>query len=824
MFYALIILLLTPIAHPDLKQAMRDPDWIGQPPTEAWWADDGQTIYFRRAKPGGISDEIGSLDVETGEETLFTDAQRAHVPPAGGEINYARTRRAWSRHGDLYLTDLSTGEITRLTNSESWESSPRFMNDNRSIQFSRDGRFVIRDLATNTEIDLRTLAYLDEEDDSDEPLEGMEAQQERLFKTLRERTEKSDQRDAWRDTLEEQDALRREKPIRLGKNRQQRMARLSPAGRWIAVSTSSKKSDKATRDTMPRFVTDSGYVETERVRPNVGVPERSGESLLLVDLDSGTYFEIDHSILPGLATDPLAWLDETSNDNMTKEVIATEVVNDNVTTEAVTSEVVNGNVTAEAVTSEAVNDNATAHETERPLRFTKLEWSPDGNRLVVQARSQDAKDRWIAEINFEEDGPVLQPMHHLHDPAWISRSFNDMDWLRDGSGLWFQSEESGWGHIYLWDAETRKTRSLTEGNWEATGVREGPVDGLLWFTAGQHQPVVRDVHVVDPRSSTIRQVTDLNGSVDSFSLAPDGSQLAMRFSNTTRPHEIVLQNVAPGSQPEWLTESRTDEYLATELVEPRIVRIPSPHSTDLWAKLYLPPDGVKAPAPAVIFLHGAGYLQNADNQWSYYVREALFNMYLARQGFVVVDLDYRASSGYGRDWRTATYRNMGSPEVEDIAVTIDWLAANHGVDPDRVGAYGGSYGGFLVLMTMFTQPDLLACGAALRPVTDWAHYADSWTLPILNTPERDPEAYLASSPIEHAEGLEAPLLICHGMVDNNVLFKDTVRLSQRLIELEKEDWEVAIYPLEAHGFREDSSWLDEYRRINALFQDILNSP
>ena len=375
------------------------------------------------------------------------------------------------------------------------------------------------------------------------------------------------------------------------------------------------------------------------------------------------------------------------------------------------------------------------------MRFTRLEWSPDGDRLVVQARSQDAKDRWIAEVDLETETPALKPVHHLHDPAWIGRSFNDIGWLRDGSGLWFQSEETGWGHVYLWNPDTQKIMPLTEGEWEASSIREGPHDGMLWFTAGRDRPVVRDVHVIDPATTEVRQVTDIDGSVDSFTLSPDGTQLAMRVSSVLHPHEIVLQDVAPNSTPTWLTESRTPEYLATELVEPHIVRIPSPHSADIWAKLYLPPGGVQEPAPAVFFLHGAGYLQNADNQWSFYIREGLFNMYLARQGFVVLDLDYRASSGYGRDWRMATYRNMGTPEAEDIAVAIDWLAANHGVDPTRVGAYGGSYGGFLVLMTMFTQPNLLACGAALRPVTDWAHYADSWTLPILNTPERDPEAY-----------------------------------------------------------------------------------
>ncbi|MBC7773294.1 MAG: S9 family peptidase, partial [Pyrinomonadaceae bacterium] len=188
------------------------------------------------------------------------------------------------------------------------------------------------------------------------------------------------------------------------------------------------------------------------------------------------------------------------------------------------------------------------------------------------------------------------------------------------------------------------------------------------------------------------------------------------------------------------------------------------------------------------------------------------------RGYVVLDMDFRASAGYGRDWRTAIYRNMGYPELEDLEDGVNWLVKERNVDPARVGCYGGSYGGFLTLMAMFTKPDLFQCGAALRPVTDWAHYNDGYTSNILNIPGIDPEPYEKCAPIEHAAGLKGHLLICHGMLDDNVLFEDTVRLTQRLIELKKENWEVAMYPIEAHAFKEPSSWLDEFRRIDKLFR------
>jgi dipeptidyl aminopeptidase/acylaminoacyl peptidase len=219
-----------------------------------------------------------------------------------------------------------------------------------------------------------------------------------------------------------------------------------------------------------------------------------------------------------------------------------------------------------------------------------------------------------------------------------------------------------------------------------------------------------------------------------------------------------------------------------------------------------------------MFIHGAGYLQNAHKGWSGYSREFMFHSFLAKRGFVVLDMDYRASAGYGRDWRTAIYRHMGSVELEDLRDGVEWLVDNHGVDRDRIGVYGGSYGGFLTLMALFNESDLFAAGAALRPVTDWAHYNHGYTSRILNTPELDPDAYMKSSPIEFAQGLKKPLLICAPMLDDNVFFQDSVRLVQRLIELEKEDWWIAPYPIEPHGFREPTSWLDEYRRIWDLFE------
>src|SRR6186713_3740266 len=199
----------------------------------------------------------------------------------------------------------------------------------------------------------------------------------------------------------------------------------------------------------------------------------------------------------------------------------------------------------------------------------------------------------------------------------------------------------------------------------------------------------------------------------------------------------------------------------------------------------------------------------------------MFHNLLADNGYTVLYIDYRASAGYGRDWRTGIYQFMGGKDLTDNVDGAAYLVKEHGVDPKRIGIYGGSYGGFITLMGLFTTPDVFAAGAALRPVTDWAHYNHGYTSNILNTPALDPEAYKKSSPIYFAEGLKNRLLILHGMVDVNVHFQDAVRLTQRLIELGKNNWELASYPMEDHGFVEPSSWTDEYKRIFKLFENVL---
>lgn len=304
-------------------------------------------------------------------------------------------------------------------------------------------------------------------------------------------------------------------------------------------------------------------------------------------------------------------------------------------------------------------------------------------------------------------------------------------------------------------------------------------------------------------------------------LSPDEKWLAIRYSYSNKPWELYLQPNKPGAKAVQVTSSVTAEFKSYAWRDPEMVTFKNRYGSDVYARVYTPK--VASPnKPAVVFVHGAGYLQNVHYWWSSYFREFMFNNMLADNGYTVIDIDYTGSSGYGRNWRTGIYRHMGGKDLDDQVDGVKFLVDKYGVNPKNVGMYGGSYGGFMTLMGLFTQPDVFAAGAGLRSVTDWAHYNHGYTANILNEPYNDEKAYQQSSPINFANGLKGRLLMAHGMVDVNVNYQDIIRLSQKLIELHKENWELASYPVEDHGFVQPSSWTDEYKRIYKLFEETLN--
>ena len=771
LFAALLLTSLSAAAAEPitLEQAMADPDWIGPAVDDAWWRWDGQAAQYLLKRQGASFRDTWQVGLDGMNPRLVDGAELADIDTSGVVYDAANTRTAFVRNGDVFVRDLRSGALTQLTRTIDRESR---------LQWSRDGGLVWRVGDAWYRWDGRAVAQvalLQAEDAPDKApkADDLRDRQLRLIDTLREDRERREAARKEDEIRRAADGTRAPAPTWLGKDVDIADSSLSPDGRWVLVATNEKGADAGTEGKMPKYVTESGYEEFEAARTRVGHNDPLPQRLWLAETATGKVRELRFDALPGIKDDPLAAL-------------------------------------RKAAGKPALKGN-------RALQVAALQWTGDGRDAAIMLRAVDNKDRWIATVDLAN--AALQPRNRLHDDAWINWGFNDFGWLPDGRTLWFLSEESGYSHLYTLNGTTRT--QLTDGRWETSQVQLSRDAKAFYFLCNRARPGDYEVCRVPATGGEVREVTALDG-VESFALSPDGSKLLLRHSSAYVPPQVAMID-ADGSHLRELTDTRTAAYKARTWIMPKFVQVPSKHGAGtIWGKLYEP--ATMTPGrkyPIVMFVHGAGYLQNASDRYPVYFREQMFHNLLVQQGYIVLDLDYRASEGYGRDWRTAIYRWMGKPELEDYLDGLDWLVDNQQGDRDHAGIYGGSYGGFMTFVALFKAPGVFKAGAALRPVSDWSQYNHEYTSNILNTPELDPEAYKRSSPLEYASGLQDNLLIAHGMIDDNVFFKDSVMMTQRLIELHKDKWEIAPYPLERHGFVHPDSWYDEYRRIDELFERTL---
>ncbi|MEM9387521.1 MAG: prolyl oligopeptidase family serine peptidase [Pseudomonadota bacterium] len=769
----------------DLAQIMADPDWIGSPVQGLWWQLDGSRALYRVKRSGSSATDVIAVDLANGESRVLDFAAQASSDGASPVIDARGQRALFTREGSLWLRDLRSGDLRQLSSADVPVSSPRFGAEPSTVHFQRGGRWWQQDLDTGV---AHAIAQLKFEDPPYEVEEGsLAADQVRLFVEVADAVEAQRAAHEEAQTAAALDAGRPTAPWYLGTGMRLIASAPSADGRWLLAAIGPAKEDEGKQDQMAKFVTRSGYVEVEDVRQLVGRNARAGQSLWLLDLHTRTKHPIDLTTLSGTDVDPLASLKR-----------------------------------AQALTPHD-GDNP------RPVYISDLQWHRTEAVVAVQLFAVDNKDRWLITVDARGDAPAMSERHRLHDPAWVSYSFNEFGWVPANSAgtLWLLSEESGYSHLYTLDLEDGALRQITNGTFEVSQVTPEASGDTVLAVSNLTHPTEYDLYRIDLASGEPSRLTELLGVEDYARLPGASGHVLVRHSGPYLPAQASLVDGSTGLVRQ-LTDTRTPAYREILWQPPAYVAVPSSHDAGapVWSKFY-PARGEAREGgkrPAVLFVHGAGYTQNTHHKFPYYFREQMFHTLLTSLGYHVLDMDYRASRGYGRDWRAAIYRQMGTPELEDLIDGAQWLIREHDADPGRIGVYGGSYGGFMTFMAMFNAPEVFAAGAALRPVTDWAHYNHPYTSNILNTPQVDPEAYLRSSPIEFAHGLRGDLLISHGMLDDNVFYKDSVRLAQRLIDLGKTDWELASYPLEPHGYIHASSWLDQYRRILKLFESSIGKP
>ncbi len=753
---------------------MRGPEVVGRAPERVRWTADGKWIYFWWVEPGTdwreplhpyrVRPEAGAKP----DRVTLVHMDSAGPLLASGERSPDRKWRAVESNGDIYLVQQQSFRVRRLTATLERESDPHFDVSGKLVFFVRDGNAYSIDLVDGTERQLTDIRTGPEPKDKDADSAktpqraALEDQQKTLLQVVRDKL--------LADSLTKADKKTREslwpKTLWLGKDETVASISVSPSGRVAIVTTTIPAGDKAKNTNVPMYVTKSGYTEEIHSREKVGDVQDGGRVAFMA-LPSGN----------------AKWLHVIPDDTV-----------------------------------------------KTPALVNVVEWNDAGTQALVVAVPFDWHARWIETIGA--DSGTLTTVDVLRDTTWVDGpAFGEAGWVDGGKAIWFVSEADGWAHLYsvasTADGSDRRQTQLTSGKWEVLDVELSDDRRSFYLTTSEKSLFEHHLYrmaAADGKGGPRERITTLVGSHDA-TISPDGRSVADVYSFANRPPELFVMRSAAGAPETQLTLSPTAQWRSHPWLVPEIVWITASDGVKVPARIYRPQQMKATPnGAAVIFAHGAGYLHNVHNWWSNYYREYMFNQLLASKGYVVLDVDYRGSAGYGRDWRVAIWHHMGGRDLQDEVDASRYLQKEFGIDPERIGMYGGSYGGFMTLMALFTAPKQFGAGAALRSVTDWAHYNHWYTSRILGLPEVDSVAYRISSPIYFTEGLEDPLLIEHGMGDTNVHFQDVVRMTQRLIEEGKTGWELAVYPVEDHGFVRPTSWTDEYARILALFERTIGRP
>lgn len=791
---------LTPLT---IQTIMRGPELWGNKPESVTWSLDSSRVYFRWKEASAplrapLSWYVVMRDDAKAAPRKLSPEEVQDITPllGGGDLTRDGKRLVFEQTGDLWLMEAGVAGRRRLTQTPTdSESMPRWTKDEKSITYVRgDNLYVFPIVPTASRTDAFPLvkqvtniadaptpvsvsvtgtgrgggrnggassAPINRQNGNGE--KAVAERQRELFGVLRDRAAQSEA-----DAAERKAALTASAPNTTptpklwtpAPNQTVVGLSLAPDETQVLAQVSERPSagvPPTTTSIVPEWITENAHVTAQPGRPNVGEADERTTRFVLLSAASG-------AALPVVAPENLQ---------------------------------------------------------NRAMNFGNAQWSNDGAALVLSARTADNHDRFLFLVDRATGKTTL--IHDAHDDAWIGGpgAFS-WGWMPDDKNVWVVSETGGWAHLATVPIiGGGQETPLTAGPFEVFAPALTRAKTAWYFTSSENNTGERHFWTMPASGGTRKQITDQPG-IENAVLSPDEKTLAVLSSSVNRPPELFLQDNRANDRPRRVTVSPSPLFSTYQWRDVPTITFSARDGAKVPARLFTPTvKNVPRNGAAVVFVHGAGYLQNAHRGWSQYEHEYLFHHFLADHGYTVLDVDYRGSAGYGRNVRTAVYKHMGGADLNDAEDGAKWLVQTRNVDAKRIGIYGGSYGGFLTLMALFTQPDTWVCGAALRPVSDWSLYNQGYSSNILGLPQTDYAPYRLSSPIYYAQNLKGGLLICHGMEDSNVFFADTVRLTQRLIELGKTNWDVAFYPVEDHTFTEAASWTDEFKRIFSLFEKYL---
>ncbi len=457
---------------------------------------------------------------------------------------------------------------------------------------------------------------------------------------------------------------------------------------------------------------------------------------------------------------------------------------------------------------------------EQDIYLARVAWR-DPQRLTFQRQSRDQKTLELVEATLANGRQ--RTLITETSATWVPLH-NDLRFLADGRFIW-SSERSGFEHLYVASEDGTTLTPLTSGQWpvdELLAVDEGA--GTVYFRAGIESPLQSAIHVVPLAGGAPKRLSRAGGMhaaafagnasvyVDSWSSSTTPPQIELYRANGEKIATLLENDLADPQHPyaKYRDAQRPVEYGTLTAAD---------GSTELHYSLIKPAgfDPGKQ-YPVAVYVYGGPATQTVTDSWPGR-GDHLFNQYLAQQGYVVFSLDNRGTPRRGRDFGGALYGVQGTVEVADQLEGVKWLKAQPWVDGARIGVQGWSNGGYMTLMLLAKASDQYACGVAGAPVTDWGLYDTHYTERYMNLPAANPDGYREARVLTHIDGLTSPLLLVHGMADDNVLFSNATSLMSAL-QKRGQPFELMTYPGAKHGLS-GADALHRYRVAEAFLARCL---
>jgi len=441
------------------------------------------------------------------------------------------------------------------------------------------------------------------------------------------------------------------------------------------------------------------------------------------------------------------------------------------------------------------------------------EWLPDSSALVFNWNDKSWQ-KWKVYLIDPKKGKK-KVVYQEEQKPWFWTIETEPN--GDGKTLFFTSEKSGFRHLYALSLTTGEVKQLTKGTFDVLSFTVCPKGDRIIYTSSEVHPLERHLFSLSLTDMRKKRLSRVPGTYREFP-SPDGRLIAFDYSSVTSPNDLYLLGKREKMKP--LTHSPLPAFDEMEKVKPHYFTFKNEEDgRTIYGYILFPKNFDKRKKyPAVL---SCVYANIGKNGW---VRYNPLDFYMTTEmGYIIVRVDFRGSVGYGKDFHYGYYKRLGIVDAKEAVSCANYLRSLPYIDGDRLGIWGGSYGGFLTLMVMCDHPGVFNTGVAWKPVTDWHNYWDSYTSQRLGRPKEDDneKVYRKTSPRFHAKGFKGNLLLVHGMQDINVFFQDTVWMIQEFIDNGKY-FDLMIYPRDNHMMTlHDPDLPDLMKRIARYFEDHL---